>query len=111
MSENPKECPYFFGMSRQTITCRGVVPGCTIGQSFWSVRAKKAHYAEYCHSCYNRCEAALAINSVWKQFDVRPCPHNGEVDCLHQDECDRCGWNPEVTTERLSRYSLWRGIH
>lgn len=29
------------------------------------------------------------------------CPHNLEVDCETQ-ECNTCGWNPEVSLQRLN---------
>ena len=108
MPNNPKICPYFLSISMQKITCRGFVPGYKLNQGFSRVGMEKEHYAEYCSNSYHRCQMATIINSVWNQFDIQPCPNNSEVECLHQNECERCGWNPVVAAERLRK---WMELH
>ena len=104
MSNNPKKCPYYIGMGHQIIICKGIIPGCKIQQVHSAPGKEKAHYAEFCCNAYHRCATALLINTAWNEFEVKPCPNNSEVDCLHQDECRRCGWNPVVAEHRLKQF-------
>lgn len=106
MSNNPKGCPYFIGMSRQKITCKGIVAGSEIHQAFREAGMEKAYHAEFCSNAYHRCTAATMINAVWNGYAVQPCPHNSGVECLHQSDCDSCGWNPLVAEERLRRFYI-----
>ena len=104
MRGNPKNCPYFVGMGYQVITCRGHITECELRQAFWMRGDEKVHYNECCSKDYNRCQVAQMLNSIWCDFAVQSCPNNSEVECLHTDGCDRCGWNPQVAEERLRRY-------
>lgn len=104
MAKNPKECPYFIAMSRQKIKCKGIVEGCEIQQGYPTAGKEKEHYAECCYRAYHRCPTAQMLNMVWHEYGVHVCPYNSGVDCLHADECDRCGWNPGVADERLKRF-------
>ena len=35
----------------------------------------------------------------------KPCPNNPEaVVCMDDTQCNRCGWNPEVSKARIEEY-------
>lgn len=104
MSTNPKECPYHLGMSRQRINCTGIVPGSEVRQSYASPGMEKRNYAQFCGSNYHRCPTAQMLNALYARFQVHPCPNNSEVECLHPDQCRRCGWNPAVADARLADF-------
>ena len=102
MEENPKKCPYLLRVSRQKITCTGIVPGSEMHQVYPSPGLEKEDTALLCHSNYHRCPTARMLNGLHFRFQVHPCPHNDEVECLHPDQCHHCGWNPTVATARLA---------
>ena len=37
------------------------------------------------------------------------CPHNEGVECTKK-QCDRCGWNPEVTEQRRKEAAIAAGV-
>lgn len=39
------------------------------------------------------------------------CPENNNVLCPDKTQCDRCGWNPVVSSARLRRIKEDLGIH
>lgn len=47
------------------------------------------------------CPVAEKLNEVYGLYS--PCPNNEHVQCFFKETCDRCGWNPEVSLERLKR--------
>lgn len=32
---------------------------------------------------------------------IKSCKHQSNVDCTHQENCDKCGWNPDVAKKRI----------
>lgn len=36
------------------------------------------------------------------------CQFNKCVDCMEQDKCWKCGWNPEVARERIKEWERQR---
>ncbi len=104
MSKNPRICPYYQNMTRQQITCTGIVPGCEIRQSFASPGMEKRNYDRFCSSNYHRCPTAQMLNTLHFAFHPNTCHCNSEVECLHPDECHRCGWSPVVARDRLERF-------
>lgn len=39
------------------------------------------------------------------------CPHNDAVGCFpSQKHCSSCGWNPEVSQERLEKFLKTHGV-
>ena len=104
MSNNPKECPFFVSIGHQQIVCRGMVPGCNLQQGFSEPGTEKRHYAEFCNNAYNRCTTAQMLNDALCEFKVYVCPNNSEVECIHTEECSKCGWDYNVAQARLRRY-------
>ena len=53
------------------------------------------------------------MDNMTKQPEF-PCPHNDGVNChpgLRKfNECEGCGWNPEVAKARLAQYYLENNI-
>ena len=94
-----KVCPYLIEERRQRITCKGLEVGMTIGQGFSSSLDLREYQQQYCYGDYSLCPLAQAVDLTW---GVIACPHNHAVDCQHHESCDRCGWNPAVSEERLA---------
>ena len=103
MSINPKQCPYLVAVNTSSITCRDLGPGCAIKQGFSSPRDKVAHYTQHCTGDYYLCPVAAELNAVYHEYDDGPCLYNWGVSCLFKENCDCCGWNPEVSLERLKQ--------
>ena len=101
MSINPKQCPYLVETQAVKITCRGLGPDSTIKQFFTYSKDKAAHYTQYCAGDYHLCSVAATLNAVYHEYDDSPCPYNWGVSCFFKEGCDKCGWNPEVSLERL----------
>ena len=40
----------------------------------------------------------MSIKPIIKE---EQCPNNEWVRCKKKDKCSKCGWNPEVSKERL----------
>ena len=104
MTDNPQRCPYYVRMGRQIIACTGIFPGSELHQGFSEPGATKEHYKGFCCCVYHSCSTARMLNEELHKFEVHICPNNSGVDCLHPDECSRCGWNPEVAEKRLTQY-------
>lgn len=103
MIKNPKQCPYFIKIGHQAISCQGAVAGGKIRIGYAKPGAEKVQYADYCVGNYQRCEIAQMVNSVRHEYEVYVCPYNAEVECLHNNRCNRCGWNPEISKQRLEQ--------
>lgn len=102
MHQNPRECPYFQSLSRQQIRCTGIVPGNEIRHSYDRPGAEKQNYTLLCGSAYHRCPTAQMLNTLHSRFRVYTCPNNSALECLHPEDCRRCGWNPSVARDRLA---------
>lgn len=101
MHENPKKCPYHLGTSRQKITCAGIVPGSKIHQAYSIAGEEMKDYLLLCCCNYHRCPTAQMLNGIHFRFQAQSCPNNKGVECLHPNQCQRCGWNPSVAQARL----------
>ena len=103
MSINPRQCPFLVAVQVSSITCRELVPGCATQQGFSSPRDKAAHYTQYCTGSYHLCPVAAELNATYQEYDDGPCPYNWGVSCFFKEGCDKCGWNPAVSLERLKQ--------
>lgn len=104
MSSNPKVCPFLIQTKRQTIICKGVNEENQIHTAFADAKDLQEYSCRYCNRDYHRCYIAAPLNNIYKLIDDTPCPYNDGVECLHKDECKRCGWNPVVAAERLRKW-------
>lgn len=109
MAKNPEKCPYFIRMRRQIIVCKGCIAGCDMHQGYAEAGMEEEHYAVYCCRNYHSCITSQMLNTVWNEYEVSICRYNSGVDCLHEDECDRCGWNPAVAADRLRKWTEKHG--
>lgn len=103
MSINPKQCPYLVEAQAVKITCRGLSSACTIRQHFTYSKDRAAHYTQYCAGDYHLCSVAAELNAFYHEYDDSPCPYNEGVSCFFKKGCDKCGWNLEVSLERLKQ--------
>lgn len=102
MANNPKVCPYFEAINQHKVMCKGMEPGINICQGFTSPAEKKPQYELFCGAAYHRCGIASMLNDRYHKFEASSCPNNRMVECLHTDDCSRCGWNPDVKKKRLA---------
>lgn len=109
MEKNSRNCPYLISRTRYAITCKGIMPGISLEQGFEKPGMSTDHHAQYCCGNYNACATARMINTVRHEYIISVCPHNSGVDCLHEDECERCGWNPVVAERRLQHFLAKNG--
>ena len=97
MSTERDVCPYFRGEGLQVIHCTGVEPAVNADVTFQKHRDFKDYRECFCLGKYSACAMAKCLDEVY-----RTCSYNSGVICLQTDNCSKCGWNPEVSSRRLS---------
>lgn len=101
-------CPYFLEEGLVKIMCEGITKDCNMHQTFASSKEKQRYVRHYCNGGYVGCPVAQILNECHGRYKVLICPHNTGVDCVDDTQCNRCGWNPAVTAERLQRLDCAR---